>query len=262
MSEILICFYAKFPLWKTGKMNAGTQQCTHGWKCCFEWILTSVGRLIRLRCQTLVAFGFRSPSGQQGGLLSRVSPLPIGFCCLITFHREGYGLAAAAVLARALQLKTTHWPVPNAIPAWAMCCQVQRSLTSLSMEVLMSSSLPSCRWTELMLKTILLWFWPSEDVPNRVHLCFPDLVKSHMTNSPLGRHQHKPINPIISQALGFSKWRSPKKKPTRVLNPALTKHFTVLHFNGSVLCSILLNLFLTFCQETFDKHTSRQYPEN
>lgn len=57
--------------------------------------------------------------------------------------------------------------------------------TSLSMEVLMSSSLPSCRWTELMLKTILVWFWPSEDDPNRVHFCFPDLVKSHITNSPL-----------------------------------------------------------------------------
>lgn len=60
--------------------------------------------------------------------------------------------------------------------------------TSLSMEVLMSSSLSSCRRTELMLNTILLWFWPSEDVPNRVHLCFPDLVKSHITNSPLDTH--------------------------------------------------------------------------
>lgn len=61
-------------------------------------------------------------------------------------------------------------------------------LTSLSMEVLRSSSLPSCSWTELMLKTILLWFWPSEEAPRRVHLCFPDRVKSHMTSSPLRTH--------------------------------------------------------------------------
>lgn len=52
----------------------------------------------------------------------------------------------------------------------------------------MSSSRPSCRRTELMLKTILLWFCPSEDVPSRVHLCFPVLVRSHITSSPLGTH--------------------------------------------------------------------------
>lgn len=52
------------------------------------------------------------------------------------------------------------------------------------MEVLMSSSL-SCSSTELMLKTIRLWFWPSDDDPKRLHFCFPDLAKSHNTNSPL-----------------------------------------------------------------------------
>jgi len=58
------------------------------------------------------------------------------------------------------------------------------------MEVLMSSSRSSCRRTALMLKTILLWFCPSEDAPNRAHLCFPVRVKSHITISPLGLHKH------------------------------------------------------------------------
>lgn len=56
--------------------------------------------------------------------------------------------------------------------------------TSLSMEVLMRSSRPSCSM-ELMLKTILLWLWLSDEVPNRDHLDLPVRVRSHITISPL-----------------------------------------------------------------------------
>lgn len=61
----------------------------------------------------------------------------------------------------------------------------------------MSSSLPSC-CTELMLNTILLWFWPSEDVPKRLHLCFPALLRSQSTSSPLMRDTDTPTPELKS----------------------------------------------------------------
>lgn len=100
----------------------------------------------------------------------------------------------------------------------------KRCLTSRSMEVLMSSSLPSCGWTELMLKTILLWFWPSEDEPNTVHFCFPDLVKSHITSSPLGTpKQTASINIdfcsvcVLNQTMSTSAWTQQMKKPKNII---------------------------------------------
>lgn len=97
------------------------------------------------------------------------------------------------------------------------------------MEVLISSSLPSWSWIEVMLNTILLWFWPSEDVPNRVHLCFPALLRSQSTSSPLRRdrdttselhHLHISfIHPPQWDACTWNSWT-----PTESVVPSASGH--------------------------------------
>lgn len=89
------------------------------------------------------------------------------------------------------------------------CFRTRDKRTSLSMEVLMRSSRPSCNIMELMLKTILLWLWLSDDVPNRDHFDFPVRVRSHITISPLGSdRQTKGRNETINN------WKNVEEEQT------------------------------------------------
>ncbi len=101
-------------------------------------------------------------------------------------------------------------------------------LTSRSIEVLSRSSLPP-EWNEIMLKTIRLWFCPSEELPSRLHFSLPDFLRSHIMISPLHANIHNEpihvhlkenifwhkitiwqlINTTIPETAGHNLWRSP-----------------------------------------------------